>query len=67
MSWIDSMMVWSETTLKSGLRFRNTLLLGVCALDRLDPLIVGYLLELLWEGTLLGPTMLMQQASVTGF
>jgi hypothetical protein len=56
MRWIDSTMVWS-----------HTVLLGICISDTSDPLIVGYLLELLEEGTLAGPTMLMRRASTTGF
>jgi hypothetical protein len=53
--------------LKSGLRFRTTLLLGVCASDASDPMVVGYLLELFKEGSLVGHTMLMWQASMVGF
>jgi hypothetical protein len=61
MHWIDSMMVWSCTALKSIFKFWTILLLGVWALDALDPLMVGYLLELLWEFALVGPTILMRQ------
>jgi hypothetical protein len=54
------MIVWNQTVLKFRLRFQTTLLFGVRASDTSDPLIVGYLLELLQEATLLGPTMLIQ-------
>jgi ABC-type histidine transport system ATPase subunit len=64
MCWIDSKMVWSHTTLKSGFRFRIILLLGVRALDALDPLMVGHVLELLREDALAGPTMVMRWASM---
>jgi hypothetical protein len=67
MRWIDSVMVWSRTVLKSRLRFQTTLLMGVRALDASDPLMVGYLLELFQECALAGPTMLMQWASTDGF
>jgi hypothetical protein len=60
MRWIDSMVVWSQTTLNSGLRFWTTLFLGVRASDASNPLMVGYLLELFRDGALVGPTMLMQ-------
>jgi hypothetical protein len=43
------------------------MLLGVHASDDSDPLMVGYLLELLQENALVGPTMLMRQASMGGF
>jgi hypothetical protein len=42
-------------------------LLGVPASNASDPLIIGYLLELVQEDTLVGPTMLMRQASMTEF
>jgi hypothetical protein len=61
------MMIWSRTALKSELIFRTTLLLGVPASNASDPLIIGYLLELVQEDTLVGPTMLMRQASTTEF
>jgi hypothetical protein len=44
--YIDSKIVWSHMVLKSGFRFQMMLLLGVLALNALDPLMVGYLLEL---------------------
>jgi hypothetical protein len=53
--------------LKSGLRFWTTLLFGVHVSDASDPLIIGYLLELLQEAALLGPTMLIWRASIAGF
>jgi hypothetical protein len=53
--------------LKCGLRFRTILLLGVRVSVTSDPLIVGYLLELLQEVTLPGPTMLIPQASMARF
>jgi hypothetical protein len=59
MCWIDSMMVWRRTMLKSGFRFRTSLLLVVRASDAWDSLIIGYLLELFWEGAPTGATMLM--------
>jgi hypothetical protein len=65
--WINSMIVWSLTTLKYGLRFQTTLLLGVWASDDLDPLMAGYLLELLWESPLVVPTILIWRASMAGF
>jgi hypothetical protein len=43
------------------------MLLGVWASDVSDPLMVGYLLELLWDAALAGPTMLMRRASTAGF
>jgi hypothetical protein len=46
--------------LKSGFRFQMMLLLGVLALNALDPLMVGYLLELFWELPPPGPNMLMR-------
>jgi hypothetical protein len=65
--WIDSVIVWSQTTLKYGLRFRTTLLLGVHASDASDPLIIGYHLKLLWEAALPRPTMLIRWASMAEF
>jgi hypothetical protein len=65
--YIDSKIVWSHMVLKSGFRFQMMLLLGVLALNALDPLMVGYLLELFWELPPPGPKMLMPQASITGF
>jgi hypothetical protein len=65
--YIDSKIVWSHMVLKSGFRFQMMLLLGVLALNALDPLMVGYLLELFWELPPPGPNMLMRQASITGF
>jgi hypothetical protein len=61
------MMVWSRMVLKSEFRFRTILVLGVWALDASEPLMVGYLLELLCEVALAGPTMLMRWASMAGF
>jgi hypothetical protein len=52
MHWMDSMIVWSRTTLKSRFRFWIIPLLGVRALDASDLLMVGYLLELLYDGSL---------------
>jgi hypothetical protein len=43
------------------------MLLSVYASDVLDSLMVGYLLKLFREGTLVGPTMLMWWASMVGF
>jgi hypothetical protein len=60
MRWIDSMVVWSRTALNSGLRFWTNLFLGVRASDALNPLMVGYLVELFRDGALVGPTMLMR-------
>jgi hypothetical protein len=53
--------------LKFEFRFRTILVLGVWALDASEPLMVGYLLELLCEVALAGPTMLMRWASMAGF
>jgi hypothetical protein len=53
--------------LKSEFRFWTTRLFGVHASDDTDPLIVGYLLELLRESNLAGPTILIRRASVAGF
>jgi hypothetical protein len=44
--WIDSMILWSLTVLKSGFRLRTILLLGVRASDASDPPMIGYLLKL---------------------
>jgi hypothetical protein len=51
---IDSKIVWSCTTLKSGFRFWTSPTLGVRALDAYDLPIVGYLLELFCDGSSLG-------------
>jgi hypothetical protein len=61
------MIVWSRVVLKFRLRFQTTRLLGVRALDALDPLIDEYLLELLQEAARLGPTILIRRASTVGF
>jgi hypothetical protein len=61
------MIVWILTALKSEFMFQTTLLLGVRALDVLNPLMVGYLLELFCKGAPAGATMLMRQASTVGF
>jgi hypothetical protein len=57
MRWIDSRIVWSYTVLKSGFRFWTSLALGVWASDAFDLPMVGYLLELLCDGSSLGATM----------
>jgi hypothetical protein len=67
MHWIDSMMVWSRTTLKSEFRFWANLSLGIRASDTFDLPIVGYLLELFCEGAPTGATMMMRQPSSTEF
>jgi hypothetical protein len=60
MHWIDSMMVWSRTTLKSGFRLQVNLLLGVRASDASDLPMIGYLLELFCKGAPVGATMMMR-------
>jgi hypothetical protein len=65
MHWIDSMIIWSHTTLKSGFRSRTNLLSGVQASDAFDLPMVGYLLELFPVGA--GATMLIRQPSSARF
>jgi hypothetical protein len=61
MSCIDSMMDWSCTMLKFGFRLWANLSLGVQASDTFDLLMVGYLLELFYEGAPAGATMMMRR------
>jgi hypothetical protein len=67
MRWIDSMMVWSHTVLKFGFRFWTNLSLGVRASDAFDLSMVGYLLELFYEGAPIGATMMMRRLSSAEF
>jgi hypothetical protein len=67
MCWIDSMIVWSHTALKSKFRFRANLSLGVWTSDASDLLMVGYLLELFCEGAPVGATMMMRRSSSAEF
>jgi hypothetical protein len=47
MHWIDSMMVWSRTALKSEFKFQIILSSGLRASDASDLPMVGYWLEVL--------------------
>jgi hypothetical protein len=53
--------------LMSGFRFRIFLSLGVRASDASDLLMVGYLLELFYEGPPAGATMMMRWPSLVRF
>jgi hypothetical protein len=55
---MDFMIVWSQMVLKSRFRFRIIPSLDVWAMDAFDLLIVGYLLELLYDGASVRATMM---------
>jgi hypothetical protein len=61
------MMLWSHMALKSGFKFRTNLLLGVRASLASDLSMMGYLLELFYEGGPVGATMMMRQPSSVEF
>jgi hypothetical protein len=60
MRWIDSIIVWSRMVLMSEFIFRIILTLGVHASDASDLIIVGYLLELLCDGSPVEATMMIR-------
>jgi hypothetical protein len=49
MHWMVSIIAWIQIALKSGFKFRTKLPLGVRASDASDLLMVGYLLEVLFD------------------
>jgi hypothetical protein len=60
-------MIWSHTALKSGFRFRTIQSLDVRASDASDLLMVGYLLELFYDGAPIGATRMMRRPSSAEF
>jgi hypothetical protein len=61
---MDSMIVWSRMALISRFRFWIIPSLGVQASDAYDIPMVGYLLELLCDGSPFGATIKMRQPSL---
>jgi hypothetical protein len=60
MHWIDSIIVWSHIALKSRFRLRIILVFGIRASDASDLPMMGYLLELLCDGSLTGAIIMMR-------
>jgi hypothetical protein len=62
-----SMITWTQTALKSGVRFQTNPALGVWASDVYDLPIVGYPVEMLWDRSPFGATIRMRRLSSAGF